>query len=253
MTYNIRYDNPADGINAWTNRKSSLIEQIRLNKPDILGIQEALPNQIADLALALPKYAYVGVGRDPNNTGEGVPIFFNKGHFEVLESSTFWLSETPSEPSIGWDAAMNRICVYALFEAVDNKHKFWVFNCHFDHQGEKAKAESARLVLAIMQRMNVKGYPIVLMGDFNSTPLSVPIGLIKEKMDDSLDISLTEPIGPAGTFSGFYSEQPVSNRIDYIFSDKAFQVEVLSHKALQNPTEGRYPSDHLPVLVKIRF
>lgn len=253
MTYNIRYDNPADGINAWANRKSALIEQILVNNPDIFGIQEAMPNQITDLAVALPKYAFVGVGRDPNNTGEGAPIFYNQDRFQILKSNTFWLSETSGKPSLGWDATLNRICVYALFKAVDIKHTFWVFNCHFDHQGVTAKYESARLVLAMMRRLNVNKVPMLLMGDFNSTPLSVPISVIKEKMVDSLEISQTEPIGPAGTLSGFYTEQPVSDRIDYIFSDKAYQVNVLSHKTLQNPTEGRYPSDHLAVLVKIRF
>lgn len=253
MTYNIRYDNPADGNNTWANRKSSLIEQIHLHNPDILGIQEAMPNQVANLADALPEYAYVGVGRDPDNTGEGVPIFFNKNHFEVLESSTFWLSETPGKPSTGWDAAMNRICVYALFKVTDSKQKFWVFNCHFDHQGETAKAESARLVLAMMQRLNVNKLPVLLMGDFNSMPESVPLAILKNQMVDSFDASHTVRSGPTGTFSGFYAEQPVLNRIDYIFSDKAFQVDVLSYRTIQNSADGRYPSDHLPVMVKMRF
>lgn len=253
MTYNIRYDNPADGINSWANRKSSLIGQIHQNNPDILGIQEAMPAQVADLADALPEHAYVGVGRDPSNTGEGVPIFFNKNLFEVLESSTFWLSETPGEPSAGWDAAMNRICVYALFKVTDSKQKFWVFNCHFDHQGETAKAESARLVLAMMQRLNVSKLPVLLMGDFNTLPDSIPVAILKNQMVDSFESSLTARSGPAGTFSGFYAGQPVSNRIDYIFSDKAFKVDVLSYRTLQNSANGRYPSDHLPVMVKMRF
>ncbi len=253
MTYNIRYDNPNDGVNAWNHRKSDVISLLRNHAPDILGIQEALPNQVTDLGNAMPEYGHVGVGRDSGNAGEATTIFFRNDRFTVIVSGTFWLSATPDVPSRGWDAALNRICTYGLFEDRQSKRRFWVFNSHFDHQGDIAKVESVRLILSKIKRLNAQDYPLLLMGDFNSTPNTAPVDLLKERMHDSRDISRSEPVGPFGTFNGFNSEQPVSSRIDYIFTDKINQVKVISHAVLEDLNNGRYPSDHLPVLAVIRL
>ena len=144
MTYNIRFDNPDDGDNRWDKRKEFLADQIRSQEPDVLGIQEGLLHQVAFLAESLPDYEYVGVGRDD---GKKKGEFYNSRKLRLTDSGTFWLSETPSKVSVGWDAALPRICTWARFLPAAGGKSLVVFNTHFDHKGAKARYESARLIL----------------------------------------------------------------------------------------------------------
>jgi endonuclease/exonuclease/phosphatase family metal-dependent hydrolase len=253
MSYNIRYDTPADGVNAWPQRKAAVAELLRQHAPDIFGIQEALPHQISELAAALPDYAWFGVGRDASGGGEGVPVFYRKDRFTMLQSATFWLSETPDKPSRGWDAALNRICSYGQFEETSSRQRLWVINCHFDHAGQTARLESVRLLLSQIEKINPDGGPLVLMGDFNAEPESPPMVLLKQHLSDSRDSSHSPPSGPSGTFSGFTVEGAVTRRIDYLFTVSRGPVEVLEHAVLDDANAGRYPSDHLPVSVRISY
>ena len=253
MSYNIRYDNPADGMNAWPQRKTAVAELLRQHAPDIFGIQEALPHQIGELSAALPDFGWLGLGRDADGGGEGTPVFYRKDRFTLLRSATFWLSETPDKPSRGWDAALNRICSFGQFEDKSSRRRLWVINCHFDHAGPTARIESARLVLSRIETINRDGEPLVLMGDFNTEPDSPPIILLKQHLSDSRDSSCSRPSGPAGTFSGFAVAGAVTRRIDYLFTASRGPVEVLEHAVLDDANAGRYPSDHLPVLVRIRY
>ena len=168
MTYNIRLDLAADGENSWTNRKGKIIQQLENNHPDILGIQEGLPHQINYISQHLPLYGFVGDPRDDGKTkGEYSGIYYNTDNFIVIESNTFWLSETPHKPSIGWDAAYPRICTYGIFEEKSTKKRILVFNTHLDHKGEKARSEALKLIYKTIKKFNTQKYPIVLMGDFN--------------------------------------------------------------------------------------
>src|SRR5688572_9006647 len=100
MSFNIRYDEPRDNKNAWPNRKEMVASMIRFHHADLVGVQEALKRQLNDLDAILPDYSWVGVGRaDGKASGEFSAIFYRKTRFKSLESSTFWLSETPNVPS----------------------------------------------------------------------------------------------------------------------------------------------------------
>jgi endonuclease/exonuclease/phosphatase family metal-dependent hydrolase len=107
-SFNVRYDNPDDAKrgNGWPQRAPVIAGMIRFHNFDVLGTQEAYRNQLDDLQKLLPGYDHVGVGRDDGRTkGEHAAIFFKKDKFRLLESGTFWLSETPDEPGVrGWDA-----------------------------------------------------------------------------------------------------------------------------------------------------
>jgi endonuclease/exonuclease/phosphatase family metal-dependent hydrolase len=148
-TYNIRYDNPADGVNQWSNRKTTLIDLIKTNDADILCIQEGLVNQITDLQIALPNYQYVGVGRDDGQRkGEYAAIFYKKEKFRLLKTSNFWLSASPEiAGSIGWDAACVRICTWAQLYSIQDSQSLYVFNTHMDHVGVQSRKNSASLLL----------------------------------------------------------------------------------------------------------
>lgn len=251
MTYNIRLDVASDGENRWDNRREFLAQQIKFYEPDFMGVQEALPSQMAYLLLYLNnQYDAIGVGRDDGKAeGEYSAIFYNSKKYKVLQQSTFWLSQMPDVPTMGWDAACKRICTYGLFEEFKTKQKIWVFNTHFDHVGTIARKESAKLILKKIKELNKQNYPFVLTGDFNLEPDSEPIAEIKEKLKDSKDIAKIS-FGPSGTFNGFEFNKPVTHRIDYIFTAPT-GIDVLKYAVLSDSKDCRYPSDHLPVYAEI--
>ncbi|MFO7672359.1 MAG: endonuclease/exonuclease/phosphatase family protein [Lutibacter sp.] len=253
MTYNIRLDVAVDGKNTWPIRKEFLTSQIQFYEPDIFGIQEAKPNQVIDIANALSQYSYVGIGREGEGTGESSNIYYKNDRFILKESNTFWLSETPNKVSNGWDAAYNRVCTYALLTDKITRKNIWVFNTHLDHKGEKAKTKGLELILAKISEVNTRNYPVIFLGDFNSEPNEERIVSLKNLMNDSRDISEEKPFGPEGTFNGFIHNEPVKLLIDYIFISKNNTLKVQKYAILSDSKELKYPSDHLPVFVKLKY
>ncbi len=251
MTYNIRLDVEGDGENNWSHRKEFFTSQIQFYEPDIFGIQEALPNQVIDIASALSAYNHIGIGRDGINKGESSNIYYKKDRFEVLKNNTFWLSETPDVISKGWDAALNRICTYGLFKDLKTKNVFWVFNTHLDHKGELAKTNAILLILSKISSLNINKYPVFFMGDFNSNPSEERIISLKKVMLDTRDIAAEKPFGPTGTFNGFKHNEPVTELIDYIFLSKNSNFKVQKFAILSDSKDLKYPSDHLPVYIEL--
>jgi endonuclease/exonuclease/phosphatase family metal-dependent hydrolase len=253
MTYNIRLDVAIDKENDWAHRKDFFNSQIQFYEPEVFGVQEARTNQITDIANALPQYNYVGIGRDGIEKGEASSIFYKKERLKVIVSNTFWLSETPNIVSVGWDAAYNRICSYALFKDIKNNNFFWVFNTHLDHIGEESKSNSITLILSEIEKLNIKKYPVLLIGDFNSLPDSDRIVALKKVMNDSRDISQEKPFGPFGTFNDFKYNEPVTIQIDYVFISLNKKIKVKKYAVLSDSNAFRYPSDHFPVFVELLY
>ncbi|MBK8556535.1 MAG: endonuclease/exonuclease/phosphatase family protein [Lewinellaceae bacterium] len=251
MSYNLRYDNPNDGPNAWPERRDFLAAQVRFHHPDVFGVQEGLQQQLDYLKKTLPAYTYLGVGRDDGKSGgEYSAIFYQKEKFQVVNAGTFWLSETPETPSQSWDAALPRICTYACLMDT-NQQIFWVFNTHFDHVGVKAREASARLILEKIETLNTDHQPVILTGDFNCTPDSAPYKHLSAALLDSRAVSQEPPFGPEGTFNGFVFDKPAANRIDYIFCSSS--IKVLRYAVLSDNRDCHYPSDHFPVLVQVKL
>lgn len=250
MTYNIRYDNPNDGGNHWELRKRWMANQINFVEPDVMGIQEGLYHQVTFLDDALPTYSYVGVGRDDGKTkGEYSAIFYKTEKLSVITQSTFWLSETPGNPSVGWDAAMERICTYALFQDKKTEQRFWVFNTHFDHVGDTARSKSVDLILSQIESINTEKLPVFLMGDLNLEPEAEPIQKLSAQMNDTRHYSTQVVFGPKGTYNGFKHNENVERRIDYIFAGRR-GIVTKKYAVLSDSKDKRYPSDHLPVVVE---
>ena len=252
MTFNIRLSLESDKENSWDNRKTEAIQLMDYYHPDFFGVQEAVPQQMIDIKSGLKNYDFVGVGRDDGaNKGEYSAIFFDKEKLEVLKSGTFWLSETPEKPSKGWDAAYNRICTYALFKMKKGGKKFWAFNVHFDHVGNVARENSAKLILEKMKAFNAKNLPVILTGDFNLTDDSEPIKILSKNLTDTYYHSKKPHYGPKGTFTAFDVNTIPKDRIDYIFV-KDFACE--SIRTINDRRENLlYPSDHFPVLAELKF
>jgi len=253
MTYNIRLNVDSDGENSWTNRKDYFTSQIQFYEPDIFGVQEATPSQVTDISNALSQYSHVGIGREGVGKGESSNVFYKKDRFNVIQESTFWLSETPDEISKGWDAACNRVCTYTLLKDIKNNKTFWVFNTHLDHMGDVARTKGIELILSRIKKLNTKEYPVIFMGDFNSEPSEERIVNLKKEMLDCRDISVQKPFGPTGTFNGFKHNEAVTVLIDYIFISKNSHFIVNKYAVLSDSKDLKYPSDHLPVYVELNF
>jgi endonuclease/exonuclease/phosphatase family metal-dependent hydrolase len=253
ITYNIRFHTESDGENAWPYRRNFLVEQIKFYDPDILGIQEGLPNQVTYLAGELNAYDFVGIGRDGEVGGEHSSIFFKKDRFDILVQNTFWLSETPDTVSLGWDAVCRRICTYAqLFDNYNNQ-KFWVFNTHLDHKGLIARIESVKLIFEKIDEVIENNDLVLLIGDFNDTPESELIKLTEQEFINCEDISNHISFGPCGTYNGFNFHDPVVKKIDYIFIKNPSKCNVIKHAVLSDSKDCKYPSDHLPVYAELGF
>ena len=250
MTYNIKYDNKNDTVNNWNDRKESLVKLLLHYEPTIIGTQEALHHQVDYIDNALANFSYIGVGRDDGRQkGEYTAIHYDRTKFKVMASNTFWLSKTPGKVSVGWDAAMERICTFGLFENLKTKEQFYVFNTHFDHMGKKARAKSAKLIYRKIRKINKTGLPLVLMGDLNLKPEEKPIQFLKNKLKDGKVVTQKPFYGPNGTFNGFDWNMILDNRIDYIFVQ---DFQVLSYMHIDDRMDNnKHISDHLPVLISL--
>lgn len=255
MTFNIRYANPADRENAWPHRRERVADIIQSNQTDVAGLQEALVVQVEYLANRLPDYAWYGVGRDDGRqAGEFSPIFYRKDRFRRLDQATFWLSTTPDKPgSKSWDAALPRIVTCLKLEDVRAKQAFWAVNTHFDHRGENARRESAKLIKERIERA-AGSSPVVLMGDFNCGRDSDPYRVLtaveaaEPAFKDTFKLSAAPHEGPDSTWNGFKEIAP-GQVIDFIFVRGP--IDVRRHATLEARFNGRFASDHLPVMTDL--
>ena len=250
MTFNIRYDNPDDGVNRWDNRKDWVADLIRHYGPEVFGLQEALDHQIQDLSGCLPEWTWVGVGRDDGKKGgEYNPIFYRKDRWKMLESGTYWLSEEPEVVGkAGWDASLPRIVTWVKLQQLATGRTAYFANTHFDHRGTKARQESALLIIRRLAAL-LPTDPIVLLGDLNALPGSMPYQLLEGSMlSDSRFLCQYPPYGPEGTFNGFQLGT-YGARIDYIFVNDFWKIR--EYVTIADHLDKRHPSDHFPVLVEL--
>lgn len=249
ITFNIRLATDSDQNNKWSLRKSAAIDFVSYEEPDFVGMQEVLLEQMNDLENGLDQYKWLGVGRDDGKTaGEFSPIFYLKDQWKLIASGTFWLSETPEQPTKSWDAALPRICTWGRFKDRNTKEEVCVFNTHFDHVGKVARANSASLISAKIQEI-AKDAPAVLLGDFNAEPDAQPIqNILAGSLVDAFSIA-SRRFGQIGTFNGFNQQKIPSRRIDYVFISDHFQV--LKYGVDSRVIDGRYLSDHFPIVVQL--
>ena len=256
MSFNIRYDEPRDGVNAWSNRKQKVADVIRFHKADVIGMQEALLTQLRDLETMLPDMAWCGVGRtDGKEAGEYSAILYRKSRFQIQECKTFWLSPTPDDAgSKGWDAAFPRIVTWARFRDRESRKTFTHFNTHFDHVGQTARVESSKLILQRIANAG-GGQPFILTGDFNVVETNeayktIVAGFGDMKLVDSRYVTVNPHFGGDSTWTAFKAIEP-GRRIDYVFVRSG--MKVLEHGILADQWNGLFASDHFPVLAEIEM
>lgn len=250
MTFNIRYGTANDGPNHWDLRRAALIDLVKAQNPDVLGLQEALHFQIDEILAAMPDYRMVGVGRtDGGHGGEYSAIVYRASRLTPRHTETFWFSDTPNVVrSNTWGAALERICTWALFD--DNQgRRFYTFNLHLDHVSQPAREKSVALLLDRVKARTPPA-PVVVTGDFNtgeSNPATRAMVAVLRDTFRAVHPDDTE----VGTANAFTFGNTKGEKIDYIFVEP--DTEVLSAEILRTSRDGRYPSDHFPVTARIRF
>lgn len=252
ISFNIRYDNPGDGINAWPNRIPLVKQYLEEESPDIIGFQEALHHQVQDLSEILPGYGWVGTGRDDGmEQGEYTPVFFKESMFELADQGQFWLSYTPEIPgSIGPGAVLPRIATWAKLIHKPSKNTVLVFNTHFSHISDEARRLGAEILAEKMKEIAGEA-PLILTGDFNIEYGSETYQMVSQRFlsDNQLTNTFSENVEEntaawPKTYNGFSNANPGSF-IDYIFVNKHFTIKEYSIDRIKS--EEEFISDHWPV------
>ncbi len=246
MSFNIRLLTTADGENIWTNRSDAVCKFIAKTAPDVFGVQEATKVQMDDLTKGLPDYTFIGVGRDDGkDAGEFSPVFYRKDKFKLIKSGWFWLSETPDQPSKGWDAACRRICSWALLQNLKTGNSFVYANTHLDHVGENARVNGAMLIKERLSRI-ANNLPMMITGDFNIVSASAAYPTMLNRIFPLQDAykNAKKRIGLKASFNDWGKiPDDKGNIIDFIFASPSLKAKkAYLHDG--NLGNGRYLSDH---------
>ncbi len=252
MTYNLRFAAP-QGPNAWPERRPLMRECIAAVSPDIFGTQEGLYGQLKDIAVDLPAYDWIGLGREGGSKGEFMAVFFRKARFEPLAFDHFWLSDTPNViGSSTWGNVNRRMVTWIRFLDRQSKREFYVFNTHFDHLIQLAREKSAALVRQRVEALDTN-LPVILTGDFNvGRDNSAHEILVRDNFfADTWDLAKEREGEGLGTFNGFKQVPNDNRRIDWILARGQVQVE--KEKIITFNKDGKFPSDHCPLVAWLNF
>jgi endonuclease/exonuclease/phosphatase family metal-dependent hydrolase len=252
MSFNIRYGTANDGANRWSNRREFLFDVVRQADADLIGLQEALDEQVREILAAVPGYGTVGVGRDDGRTrGEYAAILFRTSRFHVSDAGTFWFSDTPERiASRTWGNTVTRICTWARLVDRDGR-ALWLYNVHLDHESQPSREKSTALLIDRIGARRALDEPALITGDFNvgednpalSTVRSAGfIDTFRARYPDAREV---------GTFTGFVLPATTGPKIDYVFVPPG--SEVLDAAIIRTSRDGRYPSDHFPVVARVRL
>ena len=250
MSYNIRYGSAEDGTNSWKYRWPATIAMLNDVQPDVFGVQEALDFQLTHVSEMATKYKHVGVGReDGKHDGEHMAIFWNKKTVKMLKWGTFWLSETPEKPSMGWDAACFRTATWALMKDKKTGKKFYFVNTHLDHVGKEARRLGLKLIVDRIDDINPEKYPMVLTGDFNVRPDNPCLVDLDKIMTSTRKIA--RKTDSKGTFNGWRKDRE-GGVIDYIYVSGF--GEVVEYETITKKYADRsFVSDHYPIMSVLKF
>ena len=250
MSYNIRYGTADDGEHIWPNRREAAAAMIMDQHPLVFGVQEALDFQLTYFEEHCPGYKYVGVGREDGiHDGEHMSVFYDTERIDLLEWGTYWLSETPFKPSLGWDAACRRTATWTLLKDKATGRNFYFVNTHLDHVGKEARRKGLLLLVDRIAAMNPDGYPMILTGDMNVYPDDPCLDELRTLMDDARQTAKETDNGLTWHDWGKVSGNPP---IDYVFYAGFAGCD--QFEAIRQPYEGvDYVSDHYPVKAILRY
>lgn len=246
MSFNVRNSAADDGPNDWELRKSATGAMLSEVKPDVFGVQEALPDQIDYILEAAPAYKCYGIGRNDGVEGERMSIFYNTRRMQMEDHGTWWLSETPDVPSKGWDAKYPRTATWALLSDLRTGKQLYFVDTHLDHRGVAARREGLLMIVNKVREMN-PDVPMVLLGDFNVEPGDSTLLALDGLMLSARTTARRTTDVPS--FNGFKEPKSI---IDYIYYSGFSGAR--EFRVLNEPFDGKpYISDHYPIVAKLNY
>lgn len=255
LTFNIRLDTEADGLDAWSYRKAAAASVITESGAELVCLQEALFHQYQDLLTSLGE-SWTGIfaGRDDgHHGGEACAILFKKDILYCTNAPhTFWLSDTPDAPgSKSWGSPLPRIATCAHFLYLPAYRGVHICNVHLDHTRAAIRAKEVDVLLS---RLPLKGSadPLIVCGDFNASAGEECVRKMSEPLIDVVAHADDKSLSTHGTFHQFTgSPGGAAERIDYIFASSGVLIDRVD--VMDMPVEGRWPSDHFPVAANLRW
>ena len=242
MSFNVRVgsENGTDPQD-WPERRKSVKPLLTKENPTVIGLQEALKHQMDYISLEMEDYGAYGVGRDDGkSSGEIMAILWNRKQVSCERMETFWLSPTPDQVSLGWDARYKRTATWGEFTVLATKQKFFYLNTHVDNEGNLARLQSIALIKEKIKELNPYGFPVIVTGDFNAGlehAMFEPFGEWLFDARSTAPVTDTKP-----TYHGFGK---YSTKIDHIFY---CGLEPLEYETVTKTYEGvTYISDHYPI------
>ncbi len=260
ISYNMRLSSADDGTNSWQYRKEATSAMIDSLKPDLLGVQEAMKDQIEYIVENCPEYGYYGVGREDGlDGGEHMSIFYRKDVFNLLDAFTFWLSETPEVPSMGWDAMCKRTATVTYLEHKASGKKFFYVNTHLDHKGLVAQQKGLELIVEKIKSINPDKLPLILTGDFNMVSYNEAIVSLSGKMLNARSVAPVsdtlatfnawkKPLADAALGDNLKQKPAKDLIIDYIFYSPMDSSMCLEYRTIaEEYASVPFISDHYPI------
>lgn len=247
MSFNVRNSGADDGDNCWQNRKDAAAAMLNALNPDVVGMQEVLPDQQEDIVTLCPQYTAYGIGRNDGVNGERMTVIYNHEIMEFRDGGTWWLSQTPDVPSVGWDAKYPRTATWVLLRDTRNGKDFYFVNTHLDHKGVDARRNGLAMVVAMIKDMN-PDVPMILMGDFNVEPGDPALEALEGLMLDArVTAKVTED---TPSFNGYDKER--HKVIDYIYYS-GFSLAESFRVVTQQYNNAPFISDHYPIISELIF
>lgn len=258
MSFNVRVDIFLDGPNRWNSRKELVFDILENNAADVIGLQEALDSQVRQIQQALPQYSHYAAGRnDGRQKGESCAIFYRKDRFLLEDCGTFWFSDTPSKPgSKDWGNLWPRICSWVHLTEKATGDDFYVYNVHLDVFSQNSRKKSTELLAKRIAARKTKN-PFIVMGDFNmglDNPAMVYLQNINSETPYPKMVSAWQSLYPGRNSGGTrhnFRGRASGTKIDHIPISEGLQA--LEVKIDRWNVDGQYPSDHFPVIAKIRL
>ena len=252
MSFNVAVDNRSDAT-GWSKRKEAVLNMLSKAKPMVIGFQEAQAHEITDMSSAHPEYEWYGLGREtakrPATTTnysaeEAMVVFWLKDSLNVLDKGTFWLSETPEQPGMGWDAKYPRTLTWVKFQHKGTGLMFFMFNTHLDNSGKTARSESMKLIANRMKELNPDNLPAFLTADFNTKSTDSIFTPINSTMKSTRDMA-PESESSKMTYNKYSAPK---SQIDHIFYLVTNSIKPLTFKVLDQSYGSTWISDHFPIV-----
>jgi len=252
ISCNIRFDNPSDGANAWPHRRDLLAETLLSHDPALICTQEGRWPQLTELRGLLGHYQLIDHHRSWIGERMYPSIYLRNDTFEYLSSGDLWLSETPEiAGSRSFESAFPRLLTWVTLQLKNSDQKFLFVNTHLDHIKTQTRLGQIKVLIKEIKRVWDQNSRLIIMGDFNDSPDSDVCKLILEAFPNLMDAWKLHHEHEETSHHAFNGEIQNGSRIDWILVDQRLHVvDCLMDKTNRN---GSYPTDHFPIVCRIKL